>query len=77
MAVGRDGRSFDDGPAERSLQYAQSPVWLKWIAGFTQDVPIAGLGDGWRKCDAALGVETRFNRIIVEIAPDGLGVAMQ
>ena len=76
MAVGGDRRSLDDRPAQRSFQHAQSAVGLKWIARLAQDVAVAGLGGGWRPGDRAFGVETRLDRIVVELAPDGLRVAM-
>ena len=77
MPVGRDGRSLDDGPAERPLQHPQSAAWLKWIAGPAQDAAVAGLGGGRRPGNRAFGVETRFDRVILKLAPDGPRVAMQ
>ncbi len=76
MAVGSDGGSLDDRPAERSLQHAQSAVGLKGIARLAQDGAIAGLGGGWRPGDGAFRVETGLNRIVVELAPDGLRIAV-
>ena len=77
VPLGRDRRGLDDRPSQRSFQHPQSARRLERVVRPAQHAAVAGLSRRGRPGDGAFGVETRFDRIIDEFAPDGLRVAMQ